>query len=175
MNIKPKLKPVNLANPAEEIEKDKNEKDDNNNETESVVDETPNETPNETPKIRIPVDDPKSLLLPYQIPHVDSLAYSLNMYGRVLDASDTGTGKTYSAVATCMLLKLKPLIICPKSVLSSWKKALDYFGAQYYGLSNYETIQNCKYYTANSGNTKVLCNFIEKENKDILNNTANTF
>jgi superfamily II DNA or RNA helicase len=104
----------------------------------------------------------ESKLLPYQIPHVENLVYSLRLYGRVLDASCTGTGKSFAAVAACIKLNLKPLIICPKSVLSSWKKALEHFGTAYYGMSNYETIQNCKYYTANSGDNKRICNFIER-------------
>ena len=184
INIKPKLK---ILKPVVKLEQSKDpdpvqdskaeEEKETEKETETVT-ETVQDSGNistvsttETKVVRTPIADPKTLLLPYQIPHVESLIYSLNTYGRVLDASDTGTGKTYAAVAACMVLGLKPLIICPKSVLSSWRKALDHFGAHYYGLSNYESIQNCKYFTANSGNSKLICNFIEKVDLKGMKNT----
>ena len=109
----------------------------------------------------------KSKLLEYQIPHVDNLINSLNKYNRCLDASDTGTGKTYSAIATAKLLGLKPFIICPKSVISSWLDVLYYFGCDYYGISNYELIQNCKWYTKVTKNERIKCPYVEKiEKKD---------
>lgn len=104
----------------------------------------------------------KNKLLPYQVNHVKNLKYSLTTYNRALDTSDTGTGKTFAAIATCVELGLKPLIICPKSVISAWKKVLETFNATYYGLSNYETIQNCKMFTAASKNSKVTCQWIKR-------------
>lgn len=107
-------------------------------------------------------DELKQKLLPYQIPHTENLIKILDKHNRVLDSSDTGTGKTYSAIATCVALKLKPLIICPKSVLSSWKNVLEHFSASYYGISNYESIQNCKYYTKSSGKDKIRCPYVKR-------------
>jgi len=107
-------------------------------------------------------DDIQKKLLSYQIQHVDNLVYSLGRYKRALDASDTGTGKTYSAIASAASLKLKPLIICPKSVISSWKQALDYFKIDYYGVTNYELIKNCKYYTEKDKYERVKCPYIER-------------
>ncbi len=103
-----------------------------------------------------------SRLLEYQKPHVENLMYSLDTYGRVLDASDTGTGKTFTAIATCKALKLKPLIICPKAVLSSWKKVISEYNCKYYGLTNYESIQNCKIFTKLSLQDKVRCIWLRK-------------
>ncbi len=108
-------------------------------------------------------EDIKSKLLKYQIPHVEGLVYSLKTYNRALDASDTGTGKTYSAIAVAKSLGLKPFIICPKSVISSWINVLKFFDCQYYGISNYELIQNCKYYTKAFKNERVKCPFIKRE------------
>ena len=65
-------------------------------------------------------------LLNYQVEHVERLAYSLTSYNRVLDASDTGTGKTYTSVAVCKIFGWKPFIICPKSVITSWLKVLKF-------------------------------------------------
>lgn len=86
----------------------------------------------------------------YQIPHVKALINSLQIRNRALDASDTGTGKTYCAVAICKLLGLKPIIICPKSVLTTWLDVLTYFDADYYGFSNYDLIQNCRWFRGGS-------------------------
>ena len=88
--------------------------------------------------------DIKPKLLSYQIPHTEKLFNTLKKYSRALDASDTGTGKTYSAIAVAKTLKLKSLIICPKSVINSWKECIEHFNCDCYGISNYELIQNCK-------------------------------
>lgn len=101
-------------------------------------------------------------LLEYQIPHVKNLMYSIDTYGRVLDASDTGTGKTYAAIATCMALRLKPLIVCPKSVINSWKRVMKDYGCKYYGLTNYESFQNLKMYTRISQKESVKCMWLKK-------------
>jgi superfamily II DNA or RNA helicase len=53
-------------------------------------------------------------LLKYQIPHVNEMIRSLHIYNIAVDASDTGTGKTYCALSVAKMLNLKPLIICPK-------------------------------------------------------------
>lgn len=110
-------------------------------------------------------DNIRSKLLTYQIDHVDGLIYSLRTYNRALDASDTGTGKTYAAIASCLSMNLKALIICPKSVITSWTNVLDQFNSSYYGVANYETIQNCKYFTKLSKREKVKCPFIKKIEK----------
>lgn len=107
-------------------------------------------------------DQIKSKLLNYQHSHVDNLIHSLTTYSRALDASDTGTGKTYSAIAICALLNLKPLIICPKSVLKSWINVIKYFSIEFYGISNYELFQNCKFYTNEYINYKVHCGYLSR-------------
>ena len=61
----------------------------------------------------------KEKLLKYQIEHTKNLINIIKKNKTCLDASDTGTGKTYCAIALCKQLNLKPFIICPKSVISS--------------------------------------------------------
>ena len=56
-------------------------------------------------------------LLSYQVPHVYQLYECLQKNQCILDASDTGTGKTYTTIMLCKLLNLNPMIICTKSVL----------------------------------------------------------
>lgn len=92
---------------------------------------------------------PVEMLLPYQVPHVYQMYESLLTTQCVLDGSDTGTGKTYATLACCNLLKLKPFIICPKSVISSWISVANTIGVEILGLSNYEKLKGSKYYTPN--------------------------
>ncbi len=100
-------------------------------------------------------------LLQYQKEHVENIIGSLVGYNRALDASDTGTGKTFTSVCVCKTIGWKPLIICPKSVVNSWLKVLDIFKCDFYGIVNYESFQNCNYY--NSDGTKVKATFLIRE------------
>lgn len=85
----------------------------------------------------------KEKLLEHQRDHIELLATAIKKYNSALDASDTGTGKTYVAVALAAGLNLIPFIICPKSVIASWHKVLKYFNITDYYLVNYETLKNC--------------------------------
>lgn len=99
-------------------------------------------------------------LLSYQIPHTYQLYESLLVTNCVLDASETGVGKTYIALACCGLLNLKPFIICPKSVINSWISVAKTLKVEIFGVSNYEKIKGCKYYNSN---LEILeCPFIDK-------------
>lgn len=128
-------------------------------------------------------DEIKTKLLAYQIDHTANIIYSLRTYNRALDSSDTGTGKTFSSIAACITMNLKPLIICPKSVITSWKNVLNHFDADYYGVTNYESMQNVKMFTKGSKNDKVLCPYVkrievkedakDKDNKDNKNSKNN--
>ncbi len=69
-----------------------------------------------------------SQLLDHQKSHYKNILASIKKYSRGLDASDTGTGKTYVASKVCKELKLTPFVICPKSVVPSWNKVLKSFG-----------------------------------------------
>lgn len=61
-------------------------------------------------------------LLDYQRTPAAMLARSLRQFGGALDASDTGVGKTYMAMAVARELNLVPLVICPKAVMPSWDR-----------------------------------------------------
>ena len=100
-------------------------------------------------------------LLDYQKSHVESIINSLVIYNRALDASDTGTGKTFSSVCVCKIIGWKPFIICPKSVIASWIKVLEFFKCDYYGITNYELMQNCTYYTPEG--TKEKLKFLTRQ------------
>lgn len=113
-------------------------------------------------------DQIKDKLLPYQVIHTENLIYSLKIHDRACDVSDTGTGKSYTAIASILCNNCIPFIVCPKSVLSTWTNVVKHFGAKCYGYSNYEMIQNCKYYTDVNKQLKIKCPYIERH--DIKNN-----
>lgn len=66
-------------------------------------------------------------LLPYQLEPVKRLTVALDTFGGAVDASDTGTGKTYSSLATAIVLRRPVFIVCPKAVIPSWKKVGRHF------------------------------------------------
>ena len=51
----------------------------------------------------------------YQVPHAEKIFQSLVNRNYALDASDTGTGKTYVALECCKRLGVVPLVVGPKS------------------------------------------------------------
>ena len=59
-------------------------------------------------------------LFPHQIQNATKLVRSINRVGAGIDASDTGTGKSFTAFAVAAALRRKPFIICPKGVGPSW-------------------------------------------------------
>ena len=67
-------------------------------------------------------------LLTHQKSHYKNILTSIKSHSRALDASDTGTGKTYVACKVCKELGFIPFVICPKSVVPSWNKVLRSFG-----------------------------------------------
>lgn len=107
-------------------------------------------------------DNTRPKLLPYQIDHINNLIHSLKTHNRCLDVPDTDTGKTYTSANAHALVNLKPLVICPESVITNWTNVLTQFGVEYYGISNYESIQNCKVFTIISKNKKLDCSFVER-------------
>ncbi len=95
-----------------------------------------------------------SKLKQYQILHVQNLIYILKTKNYVLDGSDTGTGKTYTAIATAKSLNLNVFIICPYTIIFSWEKICSYFGIKPLEIINYEKIikGNNKYVEINDNN-----------------------
>lgn len=100
----------------------------------------------------------KKLLLEYQLLHVFNLVSSLKKNMVVVDGSSTGTGKSYTSMATIAQLKLSPIIICPKSIISIWKRVCDRFNIKPVCIVNYELIRN-GYVMVN--NNKIKPSFLE--------------
>lgn len=76
--------------------------------------------------------------LEYQIPAIEKHVHALKRYGSTLDASDTGTGKTYVSLFVAKALGYKPTVICPKAVIESWKSAAVGVGHALMEIKNYE-------------------------------------
>jgi len=97
-------------------------------------------------------------LYDYQFMQVQSMINCINKYNIVLDTSDTGTGKTYCAMAVCNQLGLTPIVLCPKTIITKWKKVAMLFNVEPLFICNYESIKKGKYY---ENNNRVKCPYIE--------------
>ena len=89
-------------------------------------------TPNKTAPIS---------LYPHQLANAKRLVKSVRTAGAAIDASDTGTGKTFTSLAVAEALGLKPFIICPLSVGPGWVSKHEALGSSHDSLSwlNYES------------------------------------
>ena len=105
------------------------------------------------------MDQIKDKLYPFQITHVNNLVRIIKNNIAAADTSDTGVGKTYTAIATCKILNLRPIILCPKSVLRSWQRVADLFGVKTFFVVNYETIKFGKYYSKKA--RRIKCPYID--------------
>ena len=84
-------------------------------------------------------------LRPWQGPAAARLAESLRIHGAAMDGSETGTGKTYSALGAARELGMKVAVVCPKAVIESWKRTIvNHFGLEYEFVLNYEALKSKK-------------------------------
>lgn len=82
----------------------------------------------------------------WQVPNVARLCAALERHGAAIDGSETGTGKTYSAVASARELGLKVAVVCPKAVITPWMKVIkNHFGMKPVFVLNYESVKTGKY------------------------------
>lgn len=88
--------------------------------------------------------DLESKLLPFQSTHVKRLVNALESFSGAVDTSDTGTGKTFTALAAVTAMGMRAFVVSPKSVLPSWGKAAEHFGIDLQGAINYEKLRTGK-------------------------------
>lgn len=83
----------------------------------------------------------KAKPFPWQEAHVEHLVECLSNYPYALDASDTGTGKTFTSLFAAKALGQKPFIVAPKIVISAWREAARLVGIEIIGVANIEKIK----------------------------------
>lgn len=107
-------------------------------------------------------------LLPYQINHFLIIRNALINKRCAFDMSDTGTGKTYVAAALAKVLELKPFVICPKAVITTWKKVFEEkFGITDYEIFTYGKIRFCNTeFIDRTENKRKKCKYDYKWNID---------
>ena len=107
----------------------------------------------------------------HQVQHVKNLTAKLKENYICFDTSDTGTGKTYSAIATAKYMEMDVFIICPKTIICSWVNVVKKFNINCIGISNYELIIKEKYYKVNTGIKSKMsskCPYISKTDDQYL-------
>ena len=81
----------------------------------------------------------KKQLFSYQIKPTGAIVAALLAHRVAIDASDTGTGKTYTSLKACKILGLKPVIVCTKTGIRQWKKACKFYGLKPGFVYNWES------------------------------------
>lgn len=79
-------------------------------------------------------------LLPHQPQPAAQLRTALTN-GNAFDASDTGVGKTFTALAVAADLGMTPCVVCPLAVIPSWFRAAKHFGIKLGFVVNYEKLR----------------------------------
>lgn len=77
-------------------------------------------------------------LYPHQVANTRKLVTSIRDCGSGIDASDTGTGKSITALAVARVLGKRPFVICPKSVGPGWEDKAAMAGVDGLEWLNYE-------------------------------------
>jgi len=67
----------------------------------------------------------KISLYPWQQPALDRTKEILQKHNLCLQTSSCGVGKTVIMLQACKDLNLKPLVMCPRSVITSWKRTAE--------------------------------------------------
>ena len=82
----------------------------------------------------------------FQISNVSKLCASILENKAALDGSDTGAGKTYTAVGVARELEMDIAVVCPKAVIASWNKVIkNHFKMKPVFVLNYESVKTGKY------------------------------
>ena len=66
---------------------------------------------------------PSASPLPWQTDPIRVVTYAIAHRRSVLDASDTGTGKTFVTLFAAKAAGRRAAVICPKSVIAQWEEA----------------------------------------------------
>ncbi len=116
-------------------------------------------------------------LLDFQVKHQKAILKTLTSKQVALDLSDTGVGKTFISISVAKELNLKPIIICPKSIIYTWGRVCNLFKVPVYGILNYESVKSCskKWYRNNADFTslnRIMITDFEVNRNDSTSNTS---
>jgi SNF2 family DNA or RNA helicase len=101
-------------------------------------------------------------MLPYQIKPTAEAIKRINEKIIHIKLDDTGTGKTFMALAMAKEINRVPFVICPLSVLSYWAEKLEEFEMETYGIVNLETFKNGRIYRDFTFKNKMKCDFVQE-------------
>lgn len=121
--------------------------------------------------VEIP-DEVVSHLKQFQVEHVQNLIYALKKHGVALDTSDTGTGKTYAAIAVAAALGLRVIINCPKAVIPNWHNVCTILDVEQLMIINYEALRTGKYFVTLEdflNDERTDCPYINLVREDVVN------
>lgn len=91
----------------------------------------------------------------YQVDHCERIYTALRKYQCALDASDTGTGKTYVALECCRRLDLVPLVVSSRASRGGWEEASEVVGVPI-EFVNYERARSSTKASLGRANTEWL-------------------
>ena len=80
-------------------------------------------------------------LYDWQLPHADKLEQVLRSGGVAIDGSDTGVGKMVIGSEIARRGGGAVFVVCPKAIVTQWKRTLAEFGVTPVGVVNYEKLK----------------------------------
>lgn len=83
-------------------------------------------------------------LLPYQLPATQIIVRAMEEFNTALNASSTGTGKTFMTLGAIRERGRRALIICPKAIVGDWKDACKRMGVECAGAYGWEWMKTGK-------------------------------
>ncbi|HRT03559.1 MAG TPA: DEAD/DEAH box helicase [Candidatus Diapherotrites archaeon] len=96
------------------------------------------ETPDDSEVVKRLASD----LFDWQVPYAQKALKILSSNKAILDASMTGSGKTFICLAVIKELNVPFIVICPKTVIPQWEKVVyDHFKLKPLLITNYEQIK----------------------------------
>lgn len=97
----------------------------------------------ESPMTPVPLVNKKGML-PYQETLVQQVVASMKRHNASLNGCGTGVGKTYITLFAAREMGAKLLIICPKGIVTDWKRAAIAAGVEIVGAFGWEWMKTGK-------------------------------
>jgi hypothetical protein len=105
----------------------------------------PTQAPPETKSATLPVPLPPLRnargLLPWQPLAVRTLLRAAQTHGAALDASDTGVGKTYAALAVARELEIRPVVVATRNTVVAWERVAKQMGVDVALVSTWDRVK----------------------------------